>query len=224
MMHVYKIIPSPEVVAGMSSQGGWGSGPIVWFSTGKAAMIMIGRWYLNILVNYPDMAQNIASVGLPRFEGHPPSGLLGCRGPGINAQSKHKEQAMKFLSYLASVDYGTLIVRDGDSLPPNPTLAQNGEMLVNKTVSDPAFHQPFVDAMKTARPIDNSPFINALEVQRWIDERLARVENNPGINIEILMKDLATEINNKIKRNIDRSKALQEKYKSVTGKDWKPEK
>ena len=223
LMYVYQVVPTPEAVAGMSSQGGWGTGPLNWFSSGRAAMMFIGRWYLNILVNYPETAKHVGAVRLPRVGDRPSGGIMGTRAAGINAKSPHRMEALKFLQYLASPEYGRLIVHDGDALPPNPNLARSGKDLVNDTVKDPAFHQPFVDALKSARPYDLSPFIDDLLVMRWLNERIERVENNEIIDIVKVMHELAKEINLRIRRNIEREEYLQKKYEKVTGKPFHEE-
>ena len=223
LMYLHGVVPTPEAVAGMSSQGGWGTGPLNWFSSGRAAIMLIGRWYLNILVNYPETAKHVGAVTLPRVGDRPSSGVMGTRAAGVNAKSPRRSEALKFLRYLAGAEYGRLIVKDGDALPPNPDLARSGEALVNDTVGDPAFHQPFVDAIKNARPYDISPFIDDLLVMRWLNERIQRVENNEHIDIAEVMRDLAKEINLRIRRNIEREEHLQRKYASVTGKPFRAE-
>lgn len=220
LLYVHKVVPTPEAVAGMSSQGGWGTGPLNWFSSGRAAMMLIGRWYLNILVNYPETAKHVGAVTLPRVGDRPSSGVMGTRAAGINAKSPRWSEALAFLQYLASAEYGRLIVQDGDALPPNPELARSGEDLVNGTVNDPAFHQPFVDAIKNARPYDISPFIDDLLVMRWLNERIERVENNEHIDVAETMRDLAKEINLRIRRNIEREEHLRKKVETVTGKPF----
>ncbi len=223
LVYKHSVIPTPEIVSSLSSQGGWGSGALDWFSTDRAAMIVIGRWYLNMLVNYPDMPRKISVVELPHAEGRTTSGVCGTRAAGINARGPRREQALKFLQYLGSKEYSQIIVQDGDSLPPNPDYAKSGEALVNKTVSDPAFHQPFVDSIKVARPMDISTFINANLVERWINERVSRVDNNREIDVPAVMRDLAKEVNLKIDQNIEREKHLREKFAKVMGRPWTPD-
>jgi len=217
MLHVHGVIPTPEVASSMSAQGGWGSGGITWFSNERAAMIDIGRWYLIMIVNYPGISEKLGVVPLPRVGNRPSCGFIDARAAGVNAKSPHREEALKFLQYLADEPYNRLIVKDGDSLPPNPAYAQNGQALINSAKPDPTFHQVFIDAAANARPIDISPFIDALQAERWLSERIARVENNPGVEIAPLMQDLAREVNRRIRRNLERNRNLQEKYAQVTG-------
>jgi ABC-type glycerol-3-phosphate transport system substrate-binding protein len=125
-MHVHKVVPTPAEAAAMSSQGGWGSQGINWFSSGKAAMIVIGRWYIVQVPNYPDLKINSA-----------PSCCRACR-PSVLGRDRHARgghqrpepapgRGAALPAVSAGPDYGELIVRDGDALPPNPTLARSGQ-------------------------------------------------------------------------------------------------
>lgn len=224
-MHVHRIIPPPSLSASLSTQGGWGGGGgLAWFSEERAAMLIIGRWYLNILVKYPGVAPKLRTVLVPRTENGVSTGVTGARGAGINAKSPRREEALQFLQYLASEEYNRLIIEDGDALPPNPAYARTGADLVNAIQPDPDFHQPFIDAASNARTLDVSPFIDPFVVERWVTERISRVENNPGVNVPDLMGGLAREINRRIRRNLDRQNYLREKYEHVTGQayedDW----
>lgn len=222
MMHVHQVIPTPAEAAAMSGQGGWGSGGINWFSSGKAAMIFIGRWYLCQVRNWPEVAPHLAAVRLPRVPGRPSQGIADCRGAGVNAKSPHWRESLEFLRYLAGRPYGECIVQDGDSLPPNPELARTGRDLVNEVVPDAAFHQPFVEALENARPLDLSPFIDAGQVDRWLRERIENVENNVE-DPEAALRSLADEINKRIRLNLERRPDLRRKYEQVTGRPYAPD-
>ena len=220
-IYVDKIIPSPADSASMSSQGGWGSGAINWFSCGKAAMIMIGRWYICQLPNYPDLEGNLGAVEIPKVGDRPSCALLATRAAGINVKSKHKAEALKFLQYLASPQYGKIVVDDGDALPPDPTVAQNGKQLVCSLVPDPAFHAPFVAAAKTGKTMDYSPYIDASTTSRWIGVYTEKVENKLLTPKDALMQ-LAAQINETIRLNLERRPDLQKLYTQRTGKPYSP--
>jgi ABC-type glycerol-3-phosphate transport system substrate-binding protein len=223
LMHKHHALTTPAESSAMSSQGGWGAGGINWFSAERAAMIFIGRWYLCQAPGYPALKGKLGAARLPRIGTRASTGLCGSRAAGVNVKSRHRAEAIKFLQYLAGVEYGALIVRDGDSLPPNPSLAQNGNALTNAFVDDPAFHQVFVDAVNAGRVIDSSPFIAPQQVLRWLDERIGLVENQRLMPKEA-MRSLAKEVNETIRLNLERRPDLQRKYQEVTGKaynsDW----
>lgn len=219
LMHIEKVIPTPTDAAAMSAQGGWGSGGLTWFGAGRAAMIFIGRWYIILVNNYPDIKDHLGTVRLPRLGDRPSSGMCDTRAAGINAHTPHPRAALKFLQYLAGKDYNLVIVNDGDSLPPNPAFARTGKDLVNSIIRDPAFHQPFIDAMKHARPVDTSPFIDAGMVMRWFAEAIGEVENQL-LKPDEAMRKLAKEINQRIRINLERRPDLQRKFQQLTGRSY----
>jgi multiple sugar transport system substrate-binding protein len=220
LMFKEKVIPSAAQMAAMSAQGGWGSEGLTLFSSGRAAMIFIGRWYLVQAPNYPALKGNLGAVSLPRVGNLPAAGFAMTRAAGINAKSPHWKESLAFLKYLASPDYNACIARDGDSLPPNPKQAGDGKSLANDAVADPAFHQVFVDAIRSARPLDTSPFMDQSVVSRWLDEKVGIVENEIQ-SPEQAMKSLASEINATIRQDLERREDLQKKYKEATGKEYR---
>ena len=219
LMFVYKVIPTPADTASISSQGGWGTGAINWFSSGDAAMLPIGRWYICQLYNYPKLEGHLGSVLLPSVGGLPSAGVVSSRAAGINVNSKNRAAALKFLQYLASPQYSNVIVTDGDALPPDPMLAKSGPALVDSAENDPAFQQPFVDAIKTARPIDESPYIDADVVTQWMGDYVAKVENRLMTPKEALAV-LTAQVNQQIRRNLERRQDLQKLYEQQTGKPY----
>ncbi|HZT40719.1 MAG TPA: extracellular solute-binding protein [Chthonomonadaceae bacterium] len=222
LMYEDKVIPTAAEAAAMSSQGGWGSSGLNWFSSGKAAMIFIGRWYIVQVPNYPNLRGHLGAVLLPRVGDRPSCGVTDSRAAGINVKSPHWREALSFLQYLAGPDYGKVIVEDGDSLPPNPQLARTGKDLVDAAVEDPAFHAPFIQAMKNARPLDVSPFIDMSEVARWFSETIDKVENRLQTPPEA-MRFLADEIDTTIRQNLERRPDLQHRFAAVTGRPYTPD-
>lgn len=222
LMYKYKVVPTPAETAAMSSQGGWGSGGMDWFYSGKAAMIMIGRWFIVNLPNYPNLQGNLGCTLLPRVGDRPSCGVTDSRGAGINVKSPHRKQALEFMQYLASPEYSKVIVQDGDSLPPDPQLARTGQQLVDRYEPDPSFQQTFVVAEKNARPLDVSPFIDPSQVGRWFTDTTQEVENNL-MTPQAAMQALSNQINQQIRVNLERRPDLQAKYEQVTGKRYTPD-
>ena len=221
-MFVQKVVPTAAESSAISSQGGWGSSGLTWFSTGKTAMIVIGRWYIVQVPNFPAVRGHLGCVSIPRVPGRPPCSIVEARASGINVKSPHWREALSFLQYLASPEYGKVIVDDGDALPPNPTVARTGKDLVNDLVEDPGFHQPFIDAARNGKTLDVSPFIDVSLAGRWIQETVDRVENRLAQPPEA-MRALAAEINATIRLNLERRTDLQKKYEQVTGRKYSPD-
>ena len=136
--------------------------------------------------------------------------MIGARSAAVNAQSPRAQEVLSFLQYLATPEYSGLIVDDGDALPPNPARARTGEDLANGVVGNPAFHQPFIDAVTHGRALDVSPYINGALVERWVRERIEQVENGL-IGPDEAMRELAAEINARVRRNIEREPGLAAK-------------
>jgi len=133
---------------------------------------------------------------------------------------------MAFLQYLASDDYSALIVKDGDSLPPSPALAGSGQDLTNDIIDREEFHQPFIDAARTGRPLDVSPFVESQIVKRWIKEAVESVEN--GADPDEELRRTAAEVDARIRQNLRRRPELQAKFEAVTGRPyhddwWRPQ-
>ena len=223
MALVDDIMPTSAEARSLSSQGGWGSGGISWFFNQQAAYIFIGRWGIVRIPAYlkrnPGLKGRLASIVMPRAEGRPSQVGVRTRAAGINAKSKQPEEAMKFLQYLASDDYGRIIVKDGDALPPNPALARTGADLANAIIDRPEFHQPFIDAARTGRTLDLSPFIEAQIVRRWIVEVVESVEN--GADPDEELRRVAAEIDERIRQNLRRRPDLWEKFRVVTGNSYR---
>jgi multiple sugar transport system substrate-binding protein len=223
MIHVEHALPTPAESAALSSQGGWGNSGMQWFSSGKAAMISIGRWYIVQLPNYPDLQGHLGAVTLPHVGLLPSRGACDTRAAGINAKSPHWREALSFLQYLASPEYSKLIVHDGDSLPPNPMIARTGADIVNEAASDPAFQTPFIQAIKNGHTLPGSPFLGGNLLGRLYDEQVQRVEN-AITTPENAMQTLTAQANHQIRLNLEHRTDLQQSYKLATGhpyaRDW----
>ncbi len=218
LIYKYKVVPTPAEASGISSQGGWGSGGFNWFSEGRAAMIPIARWYIVQLPYYPELQGKLGAIQMPSINGRPSASRVECRGSGINALSRHKPAALRFLNFLASEDYSKLIAAGGDSLPPIPEYG-TPEKLVCKYEPNVAFHRPFVEAMRDGYTPDVSPYIENSLVIRWLQEAINRVENNLQQPDEAL-RALAAEVDQRIARNLAYSKNLQAEYEANTGRTY----
>ena len=222
---VHDVMPTSAESRSLSSQGGWGTGGIAWFFNEQAAMIFIGRWAIvripAYIVRNPGIDERLGTVVFPRVPGLESRVTVRSRAAGINTKTDKPEAARLYLQYLASREYGQLIVRDGDGLPPNPELARTGADLANDIIDDADFHQPFIDAVRTGRPLDLSPFVEAGITQRWILEAVEAVEN--GADPEQKLRQLAGELNERIARNLERRSSLRRKYEAVTGQPYTPD-
>ncbi len=221
LIYKYHVISTPADSSAISSQGGWGSGALNWFNEGKAAMIFVGRWYIVQVPNYPNLKGALGSIVVPRLKDHPSSSIAVSRAAGINAKSKHRDAALKFLQFLASPEYSRMIVEDGDSLPPNPEVAVSGNALANESVPDPAFHDSFLKAVKNARVLNSSPYIDDITVSRWMQEFVDKTDNQILTPAQAL-QTLTVQLDKQIRINLERQPNLQKRYEESTGKHYSP--
>jgi multiple sugar transport system substrate-binding protein len=220
LIYRYHLLPTPAESAALSAQGGWGSGGINWFSNGQAAMIPLGRWYTVQLPNYPGLQGALGAVTLPHVGARDSSSIVDSRAAAINVHSPHRAAALAFMKYLTTPEYNQDIRDDGDSLPPNPEYVRSGSQLVNATVKDPAFHQAFIDEVRTARVADTTPFMDSATVSRWVSEAVDSVSNRLATP-ETAMHRLTTEIDRQIRINLERRPDLRERFQRVTGRSWR---
>lgn len=183
-------------------------------------MIFIGRWYIVQVPNFPQIKGKLGSIIVPKVGDLPSSSVAAARAAGVNAKSKNREAALKFMQFLARPAYSRMIIQDGDSLPPNPNVATSGQAMVNEMVPDARFHQPFLTAIEQARPLNFSPFIDALTVSRWIQEYVDKVDNRL-LTPEQALRQLSTQIEKQIRINLERQPALQKLYEQRTGKPYR---
>ena len=213
LMYEHEIVPTPGAEAALAGEGGWGAGELRWFGTERGAVLWGARWMLVQLRTYPAMRDNIGVVLLPRPPGGESLSLAGSRGPGINVNSPHREEALRFLGYLASEEYSEVIAQLADALPPNRDYADEPERLMNPDYpwEDLDFHKTFVESIRLAQADESTPFVDAKFVERVWREALEYVENRLRTPEEAL-RDATRRINNRIARNIDQRPDLRERY------------
>lgn len=214
LMRVHNIIPTPESAAALSGEGGWGTGEIRWFATGRAAMIWGSRWMMVQFRQYPELREEIGVALLPCPPGTAPLSYAGARGPGINVNSPRREEAVKFLAYLASDDYGRVIAQSSDALPPSATFARTVENLLNPDYPWETYQEKFVESMNNARSTEISPFVNLKTVDRLWREHIELIENG-AMTPERAMVELTKRVNTIIERNVREQPALRERWETL---------
>ncbi len=241
LMFKYRIEPTPDQKSAVSSQGGWGCGHITWFGEGKVAMLWGSRWILvqlrrNIrqqqekrekwLVEHPgeDPAKapevlRLGCVMIPRFEDRRRvvPGYAKCTG--INANSPNREQALKFLKYLAGKEYSAIINQGGDGLPGNKNYNHDMKLLINPEFPDEEeVHQAEMDSCRYGGIMDKSPFVNQAVVNRVlrkVSEKLIACPTITRAQIAAELRRAAQEINTTILRNIERTPKLSKLYANL---------
>ena len=212
LIYRYRVMPSPVEQAAMASQGGWGSGTINQFGARKAAMAMGGRWWLCTLRANKDL--RLGAVECPHgprrvFYAYPRATL-------VNRNSSRREAALAFLKYEASREYNELINHQADALAPVVRHCFTPQFL-----HDPAFPQEdhnrvWRDIMEFAEPDQSSPFVTHQVANRILTRQLDLVKANQKSPAEA-MKTAAREINEEIRKAVERDPQLRARYQALTG-------
>ncbi len=229
----YKIMPTSVELNALSGQGGWGAGELNQFAAGRFAMIMIGEWSnIGFRRQYHDQMERIARweaadpatrgprpevIGLgammiPHFAGMPPAYNVGTRSAAINVDSKSKEDALKFLQYLAGPEYAQLINKNGDNLPGNPKYADLGVEPGPPELARMEMHEATKESMNYGFAINDSPYLLSSDVNRVLAEQVSRMETNPSLKVEEMLASAQKELEKLMQRNLKRDPRLRKDF------------
>ena len=245
---IFKDRLSPTTVEArqMPGQGGWGSGASLGaaslnqFATGKFAMAVTGHWsliafgpahrqqmeYLKSQGIAPDDLKNpidrplrLGAVLVPHFAGREPCYHVTSRVAGINARSPRREEALRFLQYLAGPTYSKLLNEGADFLPGNPKYASLGVEPGPPDLSRPELHAATMEAMTHGYVPRRSPFLLAFDVTRVMAAQISRMESNPAITTDEVLHSAQKELNTLLRRNLDRDPELLTLFIGRFGKE-----
>ncbi len=222
-----RIAPTSTMLAAMSGQGGFGSGAINQFADGRFAMISVGKWALtnfrrvreHQLLERSGEAMRLGAVMLPHFPDRPPAYRVMSKSTAVNALSPRREEAVKFLAFLASEPYARIINGGVDSLPGNPAYENAGLEPGDAELSELAMHETTVDAMRFGYQPRPSPFLLNVDVNRVLDSQISRLEANPDLSIPAALASAQRELQTLMQRNLSRDPQLREQYRALTGRD-----
>jgi len=211
LIYKHRVAPDPVEEAAMRSQGGWGSGTITFFGSGRAAMALGGRWWLCTLRNYEGL--RLGAVECPhgplrRFWAYGRSSL-------INKNSPRREQALTFLKYLASRDFSELINHQADALAPVIRYCYTDWYLHDPEFPSEDFNAMWRDVMRLGRPSEISPFINGNVAGRIINKQLDLVKSNQK-SAAAAMRQAARLIHEEMRKTLERDPTLRERYDRLT--------
>ncbi len=215
LMYRYRVTPSPADEAAMATQGGWGSGHITWFMSGRAATAIGGRWWLCM----PDMRKNpklkLGVVEAPYGREHVFVGYG--RSTVINKHSPHREQALEFLLYQAGSTYNELINHQADALAPVPKYSYGERFLRDPDFPEEDYNDVWRAVTEHAEPAESSPFINGQIASRIINTQLDLVRNRAK-TVPAALAQAAREIDSEIAHTLARDPSLKERWQKSTGK------
>ncbi len=196
LIYKYRIMPSP-VEEAAAAQGGWGAGTITFFSGGRGAMALGGRWWLCTLRK---------TAGLRLGAVAPPFGPSGqFRGYGratlMNAAGRHQRQALEFIKYLTGQEYNELLNDQADALAPVKQWSYSDRYLHNPEHPEEDYNATWRDVMAHGVPDQISPYINGNVANRILNKQLDLVKSDLKPVPEAL-KSAADQINQEIQRNL----------------------
>ncbi|HPD29662.1 MAG TPA: extracellular solute-binding protein [Phycisphaerae bacterium] len=219
MLVVDEVMPSVAERNAIGTQGGWGSSVIDLFCTERIAMLRMGRWGMIKFRTQPNLRGNIGAVLLP----HMRSGADEIRAlsVGINPKSPNKNEALRFLQFLASDEFSWQVVESADALPPSPKVGQDERFLKDAAHPEEDFNHLFIEAIRRGRSNHFPPFIQTTRVERIFNRHLA-VMSDRKTTPEQMCRALTDEINEEMRVSLTRYASMREEYKRRTGRDFDP--
>ena len=228
-----RLMPSTVEARSLSGRGGWGGGDLNQFTANRYAMIVTGYWSLIAFSRaYHEQVKNLEAEGVsieeiknplerplrlgvilvPNFAGHPPAYRVESRVASINARSPHREEALRFLQFLAGPTYSRIINEGIDWLPGNPKYAQLGVEPGPPDLNRIDLQKATEDAMNYGYSPRRSPFLLSSDVARTLANQISRLESNPAISTDSVLRSADAELRTLMRRNLERSPALKALY------------
>jgi multiple sugar transport system substrate-binding protein len=212
LMYKYKVSPSPVQEAALTTQGGWGSGGITYLMSGRVAMAVGGRWWLNLIrKEKPDL--NLGAVEMPYEKTSDVVG--GARCTVVNANSPRREAAARFIAFLASPEYNRLVNDQADAIAPVISESFTDRFLHNPDWPKEDYNVVWRNVVKQARPDEVNDYLRGSElgpIQTQMD--LIRANQKDPASA---LRDAAIDANERIRQNARNRPALRELYVKATG-------
>ena len=212
LLYKYKIAPSPAQEAALATQGGWGQGGLTLLLSRKVAMAAGGRWWLNRL--RPDgKGIRLGAVELPYTKRKVVVG--GARCAMVNRLSKNRDAAVKFVLFLSSPEYNQLLNDQADALAPIKAASYTYRFLHNPEHPEEDYNAVWRGSVEKAIPDEFTPFAKGAELSSINDQLdLVKANSKPAAQA---MKDAASNMNARIRRNARIKPSLAKLYQELTG-------
>jgi len=208
------LLPTKAEQLSFSTEGSFGGSVFQLFHRGNYAMVRSGRWSLIQFRRFGRMEMAVSEP--PHMPGGMPNAHIGIRAATIYNGSDHPELAELFMAYLASESYCMQIVRDGDSLPPNPKYAQTEAFKRPPDYPNEwGLHEVFDEAARTiAVPIPMSPYVQTLVYRRKMTDAEEAVMNDRLTPAEAATR-VQRQINDEIDRTLEEQPKLRARYEAA---------
>jgi multiple sugar transport system substrate-binding protein len=214
LVWVHHVTPTPAEASALPSGGGYGSGKINVFGSGQAAMALAGRWWLPVLrTNFQTLEFGVSECQFGPARQY----RAYCAVTAVNKFSKHRDEALAFLLYMASPEYNNLINSQADSMGPVRKYAQSASFLTSSDFPDEAYNPVWIETMDRSVPDEVSPFVNGAAANRIITRQLDLVANNLKSPQEA-MQTAAQLINEEIAQTVEGDPKLRKLYNERTGR------
>jgi multiple sugar transport system substrate-binding protein len=202
LIHVHKVCPSPSEASSMANVGGFsGSGRLL--ATGKYAMEYAGRYNLLNWREIPGLRLGIIplpSGPLRRYTTMISISVL------VNKLSPRREQALDYLTYLASPEYGKLVQEASDGVAP---FFDKASFAGVKIKYDDEVSLPLWKTIaERTQPPDLSPYIAAEATMRIWGRHFDQVVLGTKEPAKATA-DAAREIDEQIRQNVEREPYLR---------------
>jgi multiple sugar transport system substrate-binding protein len=191
---------------------------------GQLGLLWTGRYMLIELRKYDAARKRRGrplmdlAVTEPPHGGFPNTSIM-TRAAMVYAGSAHRELATLFLAFLASEEYNTQIVNDGDSLPPIPAYTKTDAYL--RPPDHPNewdVHGPFADAATTlAVGTSYSPFVLHLTADRIEASERERYMSDMA-TLDQAAAAMTAQVNAEIDRTLRDAPALLPLYERLSAR------
>jgi multiple sugar transport system substrate-binding protein len=212
----HRVTPSPDQESGMSTMGGWGSGPVTWFGAGRAAMAIGGRYWM-VALRQKDQYPNLR-VGVVGYQFGPQArrtGYAGC--VMINRRSPRREEALAYLKFMAGREYNELVNHQADGIAPVKAYAYTEAFLRNPAHPEETDNQVWRELLEQAEPQEFSPFVDGAIEDRLIRTQLGLIKNGHKM-VPDAVAAMAAGIRAEIHKTIQRDAKLRAQYERLTGR------
>lgn len=214
------LLPSNADRQSMTTASGYGGADLQLFNNGIYAMLSNGR---HAVIQFREFNKTRQQRGQPLMDlkvvappyFHFPNVGAYTRAAMVYQGSKNKDLAVLFLAYLASEEYNLQVVRDGDSLPPNPKYCLTDAY--NRPPEHPeewGWHEPFYKISEYAIGDDYSPYVVPATTTRAVGRGIDMVLNRRA-TADQAMKETTRELNSEIRRTLKENPRLKSDFEPM---------
>ena len=157
---------------------------------GKIAILPQGRYmYPNIKIYSKDKWDVIPSF---HFKGNPPMNFIfpAC-GWAIAKKTRHPEESVKFMNYLAGTEGSIMAARLGYNIPPIKKIAMS-KLFFNRLGEEGRINRFFIKELEISKQFPYSPYISKSELTRVIDQESQLMNRDKMPSDQDIKKTLKT--------------------------------